>query len=582
MHFSSAFVAAAAAYLLPVANADEASQVSSASSASASPASSAEVGPPKPTFTPYGAVKAPFFEQFTDDWESRWKASHAKKAKTDDTEEEWQFVGNWAVEEPSVLPGMEGDKGLVLKDKAAHHAISAKFPKKIDNKGKDLVVQYEVKLQDGLECGGAYLKLLKDDKSLHQEEFSNASPYVIMFGPDKCGSTDKIHFIFKHKNPKTGEYEEKHMTSPPKIEQTALSALYTLIIKKDQSFHLMLNGEYNKNGTLLEDFSPPVNPEKEIDDPKDKKPDDWVDTAKIKDPDAKKPDDWDEDAPYEIPDEEAEKPEDWLDNEPSMIPDPEAKKPEDWDDEEDGDWEAPTVPNPKCAEASGCGEWTRPTKKNPDYKGKWSAPMIDNPEYKGPWKPRKIANPDYFEDKTPSNLEPMGAVGFELWTMQKDILFDNIYIGHDIEEAKEIRDKTWRPKHDTELAIKKAQNEAEKKEAEKAATSAWKEDPIGFAREKVDLFVTMAKQDFVGAVKFMPEVAGAIGMVLVTALALIIGGLGLGAKSPKAKETAQKAKDTAADAKDKAAEGAATGAEKVQGEVNKRTTRSSAATDGSS
>lgn len=43
--------------------------------------------------------------------------------------------------------GIEGDNGLVLKDKAAHHAISAKFPKKIDNKGKDLVVQYEVKLQ---------------------------------------------------------------------------------------------------------------------------------------------------------------------------------------------------------------------------------------------------------------------------------------------------------------------------------------------------------------------------------------------------------------------------------------------------
>lgn len=42
---------------------------------------------------------------------------------------------------------MEGDKGLVIKDKAAHHAISAKFPKAIDPKGKDLVVQYEVKLQ---------------------------------------------------------------------------------------------------------------------------------------------------------------------------------------------------------------------------------------------------------------------------------------------------------------------------------------------------------------------------------------------------------------------------------------------------
>ena len=42
---------------------------------------------------------------------------------------------------------MEGDKGLVVKDKAAHHAISAKFAKAINPKGKPLVVQYEVKLQ---------------------------------------------------------------------------------------------------------------------------------------------------------------------------------------------------------------------------------------------------------------------------------------------------------------------------------------------------------------------------------------------------------------------------------------------------
>lgn len=45
---------------------------------------------------------------------------------------------------------MAGDKGLVIKNAAAHHAISAKFPKKIDPKGKTLVVQYEVKLQSKL------------------------------------------------------------------------------------------------------------------------------------------------------------------------------------------------------------------------------------------------------------------------------------------------------------------------------------------------------------------------------------------------------------------------------------------------
>jgi calnexin len=97
----------------------------------------------KPTFTPT-TLKAPFLEQFTDDWESRWQKSEAKK---EGTEEEWAYVGTWKVEEPSVLKGMHGDKGLVLKDKAAHHAISAKFPKAIDNTDKTLVVQYEAKFQ---------------------------------------------------------------------------------------------------------------------------------------------------------------------------------------------------------------------------------------------------------------------------------------------------------------------------------------------------------------------------------------------------------------------------------------------------
>ena len=231
-----------------------------------------------------------------------------------------------------------------------------------------------------------------------------------MFGPDKCGSTNKVHFIFKHKSPKTGEYEEKHLTAPPMARITKTTTLYSLIVKPDQTFEIKINGESVKTGSLHEDFAPSVNPPKEIDDPKDTKPADWVDEARIPDPDATKPEDWDEDAPYEIVDEEAVKPEDWLEDEPKMIPDPEATKPEDWDDDEDGDWLAPKVPNPKCEDASGCGPWTKPMKKNPDYKGKWMAEVIDNPAYKGVWAPKKIANPHYFEDKKPANFEPMGAV----------------------------------------------------------------------------------------------------------------------------------------------------------------------------
>ncbi len=36
------------------------------------------------------------------------------------------------------------------------------------------------------------MKLLQDNVALHQEDFSNSSPYIIMFGPDKCGATNKV------------------------------------------------------------------------------------------------------------------------------------------------------------------------------------------------------------------------------------------------------------------------------------------------------------------------------------------------------------------------------------------------------
>ncbi|KIW50413.1 hypothetical protein PV05_12002 [Exophiala xenobiotica] len=532
----------------------------------------------RPTFTPT-SLKAPFLEQFTDDWDSRWTPSHAKKQDSK-SDEDWAYVGEWSVEEPTVLPGLVGDKGLVVKNAAAHHAISAKFPSVIDNKGKTLVVQYEVKLQNGLECGGAYMKLLKENKELHAEEFSNTSPYVIMFGPDKCGATNKVHFIFKHKNPKTGEYEEKHLKSPPQAKNDKLTHLYTLIVKPDNTFEMLIDNKSAKNGSLLEDFAPTVNPPKEIDDPNDKKPEDWVEEARIPDPTATKPEDWDEDQPFEIVDEEAEKPDDWLEDEPATIPDPEAEKPEDWDDEEDGDWIPPQVPNPKCEEASGCGKWEPPMMKNPLYKGKWTAPYIENPDYKGPWAPRKIPNPDYFEDKTPSNFEPMGAIGFEIWTMQSDITFDNIYIGHSVEDAAAFRAETYDVKRPIE-EDEEAKNKPKPSDLPKSPSDLkFMDDPVTFVKEKLDLFITLAKKDPIEAIKFMPEVAGGIGGIAALLIAVLVGLAGMGGAAAPSKEdikkTAQKAKEAAVDAKDQAADAAASGAETVKAEVNKRTTRSTA------
>ena len=45
-------------------------------------------------------------------------------------------------------------------------------------------LQYEVKYPTGITCQGSYLKLISTAET---GDVSPSSPYVIMFGPDKCG-----------------------------------------------------------------------------------------------------------------------------------------------------------------------------------------------------------------------------------------------------------------------------------------------------------------------------------------------------------------------------------------------------------
>lgn len=405
-----------------------------------------EIEPYKPPVISLENEDSVFFSEpfaIRGEFQNRWLKSQAKKDGVD--VEIAKYDGEWSFEEPATKL-FSGDLGLVLKSKARHHAISAMLSKPFDFKDKPFVVQYEVKFQQAMECGGAYVKLLSQQDSFDLKTFHDKSPYTIMFGPDKCGEDKKLHFIFRHKNPKTGEYEEKHAKKPTGNFQNVFDGkkthLFTLVVQPDNSFEVFVDQTSVSSGNLLEDVTPPVNPPKEIDDPHDKKPDDWDEREKIPDPDAEKPDDWDEDAPAKISDPDAKKPDDWLDDEPEYVPDPNSVKPDDWDEEEDGEWEAPQIANPKC-EKSGCGEWKAPLIDNPAYKGKWSPPLVDNADYKGIWKPRKIDNPDYFEDKEPFKMTSIAAVGLELWSMTPDILFDNFIITNDKSVADKWASDSW-------------------------------------------------------------------------------------------------------------------------------------------
>merc|ERR1711976_332801 len=155
--------------------------------------------------------------------------------------------------------------------------------------------------------------------------------------------------------------------------------------------------------------------------------------------------DWELLKPKEIPDPDDKKPGDWVDD--SMMDDPEVKKPDDWDDEEDGEWEAPM-------------------KDNPEYKGEWSAKRISNPAYKGFWEQKKIANPEYKDDDTLYQYADFGFLGFDLWQVKGGTIFDNIIVTDDKTEADAFV-KKWKDLSEVEKSKKKEEEDAKKADDKK-------------------------------------------------------------------------------------------------------------------
>ena len=231
--------------------------------------------------------------------------------------------------------GLENNNGLQLSQENKHYGVSSKFANPLDVKGKDLVIQYDLKLEEGLTCGGAYIKLLRATNDLDVRQLNSKTPYTIMFGPDKCGNNNKVHFIIQHKNPITNEYKECHYNTTVNIKSDKLNThLYTLHIMQNNDFEIYIDKRLAKKGNFNTHMKPAINPPTTIDDITDTQPEDWVTDPLMEDPNANKPQDWDEEAPMMIVNDKAVKPANWVDDAPEQIPDPTAIKPEDWDDEE--------------------------------------------------------------------------------------------------------------------------------------------------------------------------------------------------------------------------------------------------------
>jgi calreticulin len=347
-------------------------------------------------------------EEFSDGdaWKDNWVQSKHKSDYGDFVLTAGKFYGD-----------AEADKGLKTSQDAKFYSLSRKFDS-FDNEGKTLVLQFSVKHEQNIDCGGGYIKLMPGDTD--QADFHGESKYNIMFGPDICGpGTKKVHVIFNYKG--------KNLLTKKDIrcKDDEYSHVYTLILKPDNSYEVKIDNEKVESGELEADW-------------------DFLPPKKIKDPDAKKPEDWDDKEMMDDP--EDKKPEDW--DQPEHIPDPDAKKPEDWDDEMDGEWEPPQI-------------------DNPDYKGEWKPRQIKNPNYSGVWVHPEIDNPEYTADPNLYHFSDSGVVGFDLWQVKAGTIFDNIFVGDSEEEAKEFAEATWGKTKDAEKKMKESQDEEERKKMEK-------------------------------------------------------------------------------------------------------------------
>merc|ERR1712158_160088 len=240
-------------------------------------------------------------ERFADGISDKWVQSTHKGAEAGKFE--WtagKFYGD-----------ADKDKGIQTSQDAKFYALSSEF-KPFSNKEKPLVVQFTVKHEQNIDCGGGYAKLF--DCSLDQTDMHGDSPYLIMFGPDICGpGTKKVHVIFNYKG-------QNHLVKKDiRCKDDVFTHLYTLIVQPDGSYEVLIDNESAQKGTLE---------------------DDW----------------------------------DFLP--PKMIKDPEAKKPEDWDDEMDGEWEPPMIDNPdykgewkprQIDNPDYKGKWVHPEIDNPEY-----------------------------------------------------------------------------------------------------------------------------------------------------------------------------------------------------------------------
>jgi hypothetical protein len=160
----------------------------------------------------------------------------------------------WSVGPTEYPQTHEGERALIESTGRGRSAVSTRFQKRINVANKTFVLQYEMRAQYRYRCLSAGLKLFSDPQ-FDPTTLTNETAYTIMFGPDVCAFS-RVSFELGYKNPETNRIEIHNFTDSPRAPKDRTTHLYTLIIRPDATFSILIDNELEKEGNLFYDLAP--------------------------------------------------------------------------------------------------------------------------------------------------------------------------------------------------------------------------------------------------------------------------------------------------------------------------------------
>lgn len=159
-------------------------------------------------------------------------------------------LGKWAVSTGDCYGSQQKWLGLTTTQSHRDYLLYTNFNQPMNTTKSDFVLSYTLRMNPFVDCSGQFVKIM--DASSDMTNFSQDLPFAIKFGPDVCGPSFKRTHVVIMYNGK--EYETNH---PIGVIKDPFTHSYSLIIRANNTYAVLIDGEVADESTLEERFDIP-------------------------------------------------------------------------------------------------------------------------------------------------------------------------------------------------------------------------------------------------------------------------------------------------------------------------------------